>query len=458
MERSIIVRADSYKASQWVQYPDGTEYVFSYIESRGGEYNEQLFFGLQYLIKRYLMKPITMADVDYGERTWKAHGLPFNRAGWEHIVKKHGGKLPLEIRAVKEGTILAPKNILAYVINTDKKCFWLTSYIETLLLKVWYPMTVATLSFKCKTIIKKYLKETGDLAGLPFKLHDFGYRGVSSEESAEIGGAAHLVNFMGTDTIAATFHLEDYYNAKEMTGFSIPATEHSTITSWTREGEKDAYANVLKQFAKSPIVACVSDSYNIYEAIKMWGKLKEKIKKNNQILVVRPDSGDPVRMSLECVLLLNEHFGSVRNDKGYKVLNHVRVIYGDGISNPKIIEEILENLKREGFSADNIAFGMGGGLLQKCDRDTMKFAMKCSAIIRNGEVVDVYKDPITDPGKTSKKGFLDLIKVDGEYKTIQTPSLNQRGVISELETVFRNGELLRDQSIDDIRAYQLAKN
>lgn len=450
MERSIIVRTDSYKPSQWVQYPENTEYVCSYIESRGGEYEKQVFTGLQYLLKRYLMRRVTLRDVDIAEKFWAAHGEPFNRAGWEHIVKVHKGKLPLEIRAVKEGAVLAPKNILAYVINTDPKCFWLTSYIETLLLKVWYPMTVCTVSYNIKLLIKKYLEETGDVAGLAFKLHDFGYRGVSSEESAEIGGAAHLVNFMGTDTVAGIFHLEDYYNASEMTGFSIAASEHSTITSWGRKNEKKAYENMIKQFAKAPIFACVSDSYNIYEAIKMWGELKEQIIANGQILVVRPDSGDPVAMSLECVELLDKEFGSVVNDKGYKVLNNVRVIYGDGISSPKVIAEILEGLKVAKYSADNIAFGMGGGLLQKVDRDTMKFAMKCSAIIQNGEVVEVYKDPITDPGKVSKKGFLDLVKQNGEYVTVT------RGIDplenSELELVFLNGELMRDQSINEIRA------
>lgn len=451
MERSIIVRTDSYKPSQWVQYPEGTTEVFSYIESRGGPYQKQVFTGLQYLLKRYLCKRITRSDIEQGARFWKAHGEPFNREGWEYILKKHKGKLPLEIRAVKEGAVIAPKNILAFVRNTDPKCFWLTSYVETLLLKVWYPMTVATVSYNIKLIIKKYLEETGDVAGLPFKLHDFGCRGVSSEESAEVGGAAHLVNFMGTDTAISLLHLEDYYNATEMSGFSIPASEHSTITSWGRVNEKQAYENMLNQFAKSPILACVSDSYNIYEAIKMWGELKEKIIANGQILVVRPDSGDPVSMSLECVQLLDKEFGSIKNDKGYKVLNHVRVIYGDGISSPQVIEDILANLKAAGYSADNIAFGMGGGLLQKVDRDTMKFAMKCSAIIQNGQVVDVYKDPITDPGKTSKKGFLDLIKVNGEYKTVNAIKPGH-DPMSELELVFLNGELVRDMSIDEIRA------
>lgn len=450
MERSIIVRADSYKASQWVQYPEGTEEVVSYIESRGGPYEKQVFQGLQYLLKRYLAKRITLRDINEGERVWKAHGEPFNRAGWEYILKVHKGKLPLEIRAVKEGAVLAPKNILAYVRNTDPKCFWLTSYVETLLLKVWYPMTVCTLSYNIKLIIKKYLELTGDVNGLPFKLHDFGYRGVSSEESAEVGGAAHLVNFMGTDTITSILHLEDWYNAVEMTGFSIPASEHSTITSWGRVNEKAAYENMIKQFAKSPIFACVSDSYNIYEAIKMWGELKDQIIANGQIVVVRPDSGDPVTMSLRCVDLLDKEFGSTVNDKGFKVLNHVRVIYGDGISHPDVIESILKNLYAFGYSADNIAFGMGGGLLQKVDRDTMKFAMKCSAIIQNGQVVDVYKDPITDPGKTSKKGLLDLIKVNGEYQTVS------RGIQplenSELELVFLNGEIVRDMTINEIRA------
>lgn len=443
---------DSYKLSHFQQYPANTTKVFSYIESRGGRFAETVFFGLQYYIKEYLTTPITQENIDQADELSKAHGVPFNKEGWQHILDKHNGYLPLRIQAVPEGIVVPTGNVLVTVENTDPKCFWLTSYVETLLLKIWYPITVATQSYNCKKIIRNFLTETADdLSGLGFKLHDFGYRGVSSEESAAIGGAAHLVNFMGTDTIAALTFLMDYYKAKTMPGFSIPAAEHSTITSWGREGEFAAYKNFLEVYKNSPIAACVSDSFNIYEAIKMWGKLKPEIEANGQILVVRPDSGDPVQMSLDCVQRLEVEFGSVKNKRGYKVLNNVRVIYGDGISNEDVIFSILKNLKDNGYSADNMAFGMGGGLLQKVDRDTQRFAMKCSAIIVDGKMREVFKDPITDKGKKSKKGFLDLNQdIKGNFVTSES-NFPGTAVGSILRVVFENGKLMAEDTLDQVR-------
>ncbi|MCK5612196.1 nicotinate phosphoribosyltransferase [Candidatus Pacearchaeota archaeon] len=450
MKKSIVLRTDSYKFGHFKQYPANTTKVFSYIESRGGKYEKSVFFGLQYLIKEYLTKPVTMEEVEYARERTKAHGVPFNYDGWKYIVEELGGKLPLKIRAVREGTIMPVKNVMVTMENTDDKCYWLTSYVETLLLKVWYPITVATTSKKCKNIIQAFLAETADSSeGLPFKLHDFGYRGVSSEESAAIGGAAHLVNFMGTDTFNGIEFLTEHYGA-DMAGFSIQATEHSTVTSHGREGEFGFYEKFLDLTKGDDVAACVSDSYNIYEAIKMWGQLKDKIIENGTTLVVRPDSGDPISMSLECCQHLDREFGSIVNKKGFKLLNNVRVIYGDGIGSPEVIRKILLNLTKAGYSADNLAFGMGGGLLQKCDRDTMQFAMKCSAIIADGKFIPVYKEPITDPGKNSKKGFLDLIVENGEYKTIEKETSEPLDN-SELITYYENGELLVNQTLEEIR-------
>lgn len=450
--KSVILKSDSYKFSQWNQYPKDTTRVFSYIESRGGTEDTMMAL-LQYVIVENLCTPITMADVDYAEKRITKHGLPFNREGWEYIVKEHGGKLPLSIRAVPEGTVVPSKNVLVSVVNTDPKCYWLTSYIETLLLRVWYPITVATTSLNCKRVIKKFLTETADcLDGLPFKLHDFGYRGVSSEESAAIGGAAHLFNFMGGDTFAANELLNDYYDA-DMASYSIPASEHSTITSWERKNEKAAYENMLETYGKGPIFACVSDSYNIFEAIKMWGTMKDRIKELGTTVVVRPDSGDPEVMSVQCVEELGTAFGFTWNSKGYRVLNNVRVIYGDGIDNPRVIENILTNLKIRKWSAENIAFGMGGGLLQKCNRDTFKFAMKCSAIVKNEtEMVEVYKEPVGMPEKNSKRGFLDLVLENGKYKTVNIPWYDKPSENSVMREVYRNGELLIEENLETVRA------
>ena len=447
---NIPLMTDSYKFSHYPQYPKNTSEVFSYVESRGGKYASTVFFGLQYILKKYFTTPVTMEDVEYANERATKHGLPFNYGGWKYIVNEHGGNLPLKIRAVPEGAVIPGKNILVSMVNTDPKCYWLTNYMETLLMKVWYPITVATTSHNIKTIIKNYLEETADNTdGLPFKLHDFGYRGVSSEESAGIGGMAHLVNFMGTDTFAALEYAKDFYGS-DMAGFSIPATEHSTMTTWTRENEFGAYANLPKIYKDSPMFACVIDSYDMEEAIKMWGKLADEIKANGQTVVLRPDSGDPVEMSLLATQLIEKEFGSSYNTKGYKVLDSARVIYGDGISSPEVIRNILQNLKEHGYSADNIAFGMGGGLLQKCDRDTLKFAMKCSAATVDGKYVPVYKDPKTDPGKMSKKGFLDLTRGLKGFETVSS-HINSEATGTCMSTIYENGKLLKDYTLDQVR-------
>lgn len=461
MKTSIITRTDSYKFSQWLQYPAGTTHISSYIESRGGE-DRSVFFGLQAFIKEYLLTPITMRDVKRAEHIVQAHGLPFNREGWEIVVNEYGGYLPVEIQAVPEGTVMETRNVQVQVVNTDPRMAWLTSYIETALLRaIWYPSTVATKSRKMKALIAQALQETSDIPvmdQLAFKLHDFGSRGASSAETATLGGMAHLVNFMGTDTFEAVEGVMQFYNTDEVVGFSIPASEHSTITSWGREREADAFENMLDTFGgPGKILACVSDSFDIYAAARdIWGsKLRDKVVAMGGTLVVRPDSGDPETVPVEVVKILAEQFGYTVNSKGYKVLHpSVRVIQGDGI-NEHSLPRILDNLKAAGFSADNIAFGMGGGLLQAWNRDTLKYAMKASAIrINEGPWVGFSKDPVTDPGKQSKEGRLALEYRCGigscSYRTI--PEHISKPQNNLLRTVFRNGELLIEDTFEQIRA------
>lgn len=455
---NLILNTDSYKPSHWKQYPPGTTRQFSYIESRGGVSDKVVMFGLQIFLKDVLTKPITQADVDEADAFITAHIGPgvFNKAGWQYIVDNHNGYLPVRIQAVPEGTVVPVKNVLVTVENTDPQCYWLTSYLETALLRaVWYGTTVATNSYAMKQTIKKYLEKTGDPTLIPFKLHDFGARGVSSFESAGIAGAAHLVNFMGSDTITGILYAQKYYGAEGMPAFSIPAAEHSTTTSWGgREGEVQSMSNMVDQFAgEGKLYAVVSDSYDIYNAVDvLWGEqLRDKVLKSGGTLVIRPDSGDPVDITLYCVQSLAETFGYTLNDKGYKVLNPaVRIIQGDGIDGAEI-ERILATFEENKFSADNIAFGCGGGLLQKVDRDTQKFAMKCSAIEVNGEWRDVFKDPVTDKGKQSKKGRLMLFKGDdGKYFTDQEWCIFTDAVPA-LVPVFENGKLLKEYNFTEVR-------
>ena len=456
--KSIILNTDSYKLSMFKQYPAGTTGVYSYIESRGGRYDRTVFFGLQAFIKEYLIKPITQQDIDLADEIITAHGLPFNREGWQYILDVHGGYLPVVINAVPEGTVVPVKNVLATIENTDPKCFWLTTWLETSLLRaIWYPTTVSTQSWHIKQLIKDYLEKTGDPSLIDFKLHDFGARGVSSLESAGIGGASHLVNFMGTDTISGILFAREYYNAG-VAGFSIPAAEHSTITSWGREHEVDAYRNMLTQFAKpGSVVAVVSDSYDIYNAVeKLWGEdLRQQVIDSGATVVIRPDSGDPVVVNRKLVEILGNKFGYTVNSKGFRVLNNVRLIQGDGVCE-RTIQSILGAFMAHGWSADNIAFGMGGGLLQQLDRDTQNFALKCSSACINNTWVDVQKDPITDTGKKSKKGRVALWESGGEYQSsvAQPKGWTDQGLEWKpvLQKVFENGNLYNEISFSDVRA------
>ncbi|MBT2747063.1 MULTISPECIES: nicotinate phosphoribosyltransferase [unclassified Lysobacter] len=461
---NLLLNTDSYKASHWLQYPPGTDATFFYVESRGGVHDRTVFFGLQAILKEYLAKPITHADIDEARDLFAAHGEPFNEAGWRYIVDHHGGLMPIRIRAVPEGTVVPTHQALVTIESTDPNAYWVPSYLETLLLRLWYPVTVATISWHAKQTIRQFLERTSDdpEGQLPFKLHDFGARGVSSTESAAFGGAAHLVNFLGTDTVSGLLLARRYYH-EPMAGFSIPAAEHSTITSWGRDHEVGAYRNMLTQFGKpGAIVAVVSDSYDIFHAIREhWGKtLREEVIASGATLVVRPDSGDPVDVVHQCVTMLDEAFGHTVNSKGYKVLNHVRVIQGDGI-NPTSIRAILERITSYGYATDNLAFGMGGALLQRLDRDTQKFALKCSAARVNGEWIDVYKDPVTDKGKSSKRGRMTLLRHReyGHFKTVPVPpeaasleeAVKPLGFDDAMVTVWEDGRIVNDWTFAQVR-------
>jgi nicotinamide phosphoribosyltransferase len=457
LTKNLILNTDSYKVSMFKQYPAGTTGVYSYIESRGGRYDRTVFFGLQAFIKEYLLDPITQADIEIADEILTLHGEPFNRAGWQYILDKHNGYLPVVIRGVPEGTVVPVKNVLATIENTDPECFWLTTWLETALLRaIWYPTTVATQSKYIKNILVDYLEKSGDPTSIGFKLHDFGARGVSSMESGGIGGAAHLVNFMGTDNITGILYAREYYNAG-VAGFSIPAAEHSTITSWGRAGEVKAYSNMVAQFGKpGALLAVVSDSYDIYEACRMWGtELKQQVIDSGATVVIRPDSGDPVEVLPKMFNILGETFGYTTNDKGYKVLNNVRMLWGDGINQMSIQSILRTVVDMRGWSADNLAFGMGGALLQQLDRDTQQFAMKCSAAEINGKWVDVFKDPITDKVKASKKGRVTLwTNGTGEFvSSVDEPKQwADRGWTDALVPVYWNGNLHKDYTFEEVRA------
>ena len=448
---NIIIMADAYKYPHFLCYPDNSEYNYSYIEARGGDYDNVVFFGIQMFLKEYLSKPITQADIDFAEEVVHDMGLPFNRAGWEHILAKHGGFLPVEVKTLPEGTVVRPRTVLLSITNTDPACFWLPGCLETCILRaIWYPTTVASRSFNCKLAIMQAMARSSENAVTDFKLHDFGARGATSHESASIGGVAHLLNFQGTDTTEGVAFARQYYNTRRA-GFSIPAAEHSTITSWGRENEKAAYERMLDLFlAPGKLVAVVSDSYDLMRAVReIWGTdLRDRIATSGGTVVVRPDSGDPLTIPIEVIEALAERFGYTVNAKGFKVLpDCVRVIQGDGITG-ETLPMLLDNLLAAGWSADNLAFGMGGGLLQMLNRDTCKFAMKCSAMQVDDIWRDVVKDPITDHSKRSKAGRFAVVEEDGSLRTVALKGNEHRDV---LQTVFRDGQIVVETTLAEVR-------
>lgn len=455
--RNPILASDSYKQSHFLQYPPEARVISAYAESRLNDFSEEvLFLGLQPFLMDYLGTPIISDQIEEAARICAAHGVPFNREGWEAILADHGGFLPIEIKAMPEGALVPAGVPLLQVENTDERMPWLTTFIEPALLRaIWYPTTVATLGWKCKAIIRKGLEASSDdVAGqLPFKLHDFGARGVSSGESAGLGGMAHLVNFSGTDTLEGIMAARRYYGA-DMPGFSIPAAEHSTMTSWGRDREEAAHENMLDEFeGEGTLVAVVSDSYDLDAAIEnIWGgSLRDKVLSRKGTLVVRPDSGDPIKTPLRTVRKLWKIFGGSTNTKGHKVLDdHVRVIQGDGM-NIASIEQLVARMTQEGFAIDNIAFGMGGGLLQLVNRDTLRFAMKANAMKdASGEWRDVSKKPATDPAKGSKAGRQAVVRKGGRLVAARLDAIDPER--DELKPMWRNGELLVRHSFDEVRA------
>lgn len=450
---NLIINTDNYKHCHYPLYPPGTEYVSSYIESRGGQWPVTQFVGLQAFLREYLMRPITLEDIDEAEFVVREQGMHFNRDNWLGILNEHDGFLPVEIEAVPEGTVLPSRNVLVQLINTDPKYFWATSFFETALLRaVWYPTTIGTVSWLSKMVIKEALARTSDNGFLIRNmLHDYGARGVSSQQSAALGGLAHLVNFDQSDTVPGILCAKRYYNAGKVSN-SGPNSEHAGFCAWGRENEAAALENMLDTFAADGCALLLTDTYDHENCVKnIIGKqLNEKIRNFPGLVGIRPDSGDIVQVTADTTEWLMDAFGFTTNSKGFKVLpSFIRTVQGDGVTFDSLPKVFME-LERRGMSAENAVFGMGGGLLQHWNRDTMNFGQKASAVCVNGTWRDISKTPTGDGMKVSKAGRLALKYENGTYTTVPRDSI--RPEENQLVTVFRNGKLLKKWDFTDLIA------
>lgn len=465
---NILLLSDAYKCSHAKFYAPGTTRIYSYLESRGhrgGVWPETVVAGYQYQLKKYLSGPLfTQEELDYAaEHLRGVFGRDdvFDKPRFQRWLDKYNAVAPVRIRAVPEGTVVPTRNVLMTIENLDDNYYWLPNFLETLLLQVWYPTTVATLSREVKKVVKTYFDLTSDATDFDFQLNDFGFRGVSSVESAQLGGMAHLISWLGSDNTTAAEMIRRYYNTDEVWAKSIPATEHSIMTQGGEAGEFDVVRRVLRTYPTGP-VACVCDSFDILRAVRYIGtELKNDVLARQGTLVIRPDSGDVLK-TLEAIFdILFECFGFEVNSKGYRVLPpQVRVIQGDGV-NYDSIGQMYHMLAERGIAAENLVLGMGGRLLQAgIDRDTFNFAFKASYTEVNGEGRDVVKSPteLDAQGrpqksmKQSKKGRMKLVRTpEGGYRTLTSADAGFEEVADELVTVYEWGRMTQESTFEQVR-------
>ncbi len=416
--RNVLVCTDAYKASHFKQIPPDAEASRFYLAPRrkllGAEYDDFIMFGLSYFIKKYLERPITEVDIQYAHKIWDHFNVgggayPFPYEAFQRIVDDFDGRLPITIAGIPEGMAFSEYNTPIAIIEChEPDLTWLPGFIETALQRaVWYGSTTATISRNVRKYLHQLYEKTvkpDDFFTLDFRLHDFGARGVSSGESAALGGLAHLINFNGTDTMEGVVLGTEVYNidVAEL-ACSIPAAEHSTVTCWGSDmnHERKALENMIKHFGDGPLFAFVSDSYDYKRFVReVWchPDIIDDVRKAGATPVVRPDSGDPNEMVLYGLTHLADAWGYEVNDKGYKVLNGINVIQGDGMNSESVVK-MYEAVTKAGFSPQNVAVGMGGGLLQKHNRDFMSWSMKMFQIKRDGLWHNVQKTPVTQPEK-----------------------------------------------------------
>jgi len=481
---SPILLKDGYKVGHKFQYPEGTTLVYSNLtprKSRNEAQQEVMFFGLQYFIKEYLIRQFEESFFNVSkEEVLRLYArrmdnyLGKDSIKYDHIAALHDlGYLPLEIKALPEGTLVPMKVPVFTIKNTLPEFFWLTNMLETLLSNItWKPCTSATTAFQYLKTFTRYANETvgNDHSFIPWQGHDFSFRGMSGIEDSVMSSAAHLLCFAGTDTIPAIDFLEEYYNAdceQELIGGSVPATEHSVMCMGTQDDEIGTFERLITEIYPAGIVSIVSDTWDFWKVItEFLPQLKDKILAREGKVVIRPDSGDPVKIIIGdedavpgspeykgAISCMWETFGGTVTEQGYKLLDsHIGLIYGDSITIERQVA-ILEGLKRKGFASYNVVLGIGSFTYEYVTRDTFGFAMKATYGEVNGIGRDIFKDPKTDDGtKKSAKGLMQVYRdtATGKLKLKDQCTWTEEAN-GELKTVFKDGKLTVDLSLREIR-------
>lgn len=516
---AALFETDAYKLGHREVYPEGTTGILANYTNRGSRMEgmtKVVHFGLQAFLQSYCIEafaPFFAADEDEAVAEYEANLAAIlgpNNIQTDHIRALHRkGYLPLIFRSLPEGTRV-PLRVPTFTIeNTEPEFFWLVNYIETVLsASVWHPSTTATIADAYRQVLDEAAAKTGsDPQFVNWQLHDFSYRGMTGTPAAAASGAAHLLSFTGSDSLATLDWVRRYYPSEagadngQILG-SIPATEHSVMCAGISvSSELNTFSRILD---KNPAgnVSVVSDTEDFWKVLnEILPALKGRITRRDGKLVIRPDSGDPAdiicgtmsrpaatdpagrsgasrvlrrllgslrrRLATDsqvrtpesnpeffgAVQLLWKHFGGTVNAKGYKVLNpSVGLIYGDSITLERA-RDIWARLESMGFASENIVFGVGSFSYQYVTRDTFASAIKVTWAMIKGTAYNLLKDPVTDNGtKKSATGRLAVLRnEEGELYRVEKATPEQEAM-SLLEPVWANGQFIRRQSLADVRA------
>lgn len=475
---NALLLTDGYKTGHHQQYPKGTEEVYSNWTPRSNKYapkgcDKVLSFGQQYVFKwlhdyfqeNFFTKDKALVCGEIKEELSLYLGTDYDVTHFEALHDLQ--YLPIQVKSLAEGVEVPVKVPMVTIVNTDKKFYWVTNFLETILsTMLWQPMTSASIALAYKRIFKEWALATDkeNIGFIDFQGHDFSMRGMGGLQSAIASGMGHATAFLGSDTLPVISSLRKYYNAEGFVVGSVNATEHSVMCAGTKDDEIGTFRELMKTYPTG-ILSVVSDTWDLWKVLTVYlPELKEEVLARDGKLVIRPDSGDPVDIicgetealgetpkDKGVVELLWDIFGGTTNEQGFKVLNaNIGAIYGDSITTERA-ENICKRLYNKGFASTNVVLGIGSFTYQYNTRDTFGFAMKATSVVVNGERREIFKDPITDDGvKKSAKGLVKVELINGEYVLRDQVSQEEENE-GELKVIYKNGTFINDVSLGEIR-------